>query len=34
LALIDGAGHMVMLEREEAVARAVERFLRDQGLPG
>ena len=29
LALIDAAGHMVMLEREEAVGRAVEEFLRD-----
>ena len=32
LSFIDGAGHMVMLEREEAVARAVEQFLRDQGF--
>ncbi|HET7087344.1 MAG TPA: alpha/beta fold hydrolase, partial [Anaerolineae bacterium] len=34
LALVDGAGHMVMLEREEAVARAVEQFLQAQGLLG
>ncbi len=32
LALIDAAGHMVMLEREEPVGRAVEEFLRSQGL--
>ena len=34
LSLIDGAGHMVMLEREEAVARAVEQFLRGQSFLG
>jgi len=32
LKLIEEAGHMVMLEREEETARAVEKFLRDQGL--
>jgi pimeloyl-ACP methyl ester carboxylesterase len=32
LALIEGAGHMVMLERETETARAVEKFLRDQGF--
>ncbi len=32
LALIEGAGHMVMLEREDAAARAVEQFLRGCGL--
>jgi len=32
LSLVEGAGHMVMLEREEAVARPVEQFLRAQGL--
>ena len=34
IALVDGAGHMVMLEREEAVARAVEQFLQAHGLIG
>ena len=32
LALIEGAGHMVMLEREAEAAHAVEQFLRDHGL--
>ncbi|HEY4690610.1 MAG TPA: alpha/beta fold hydrolase [Anaerolineae bacterium] len=32
LALVEGAGHMVMLEREEAVARPVEQFLRAHAL--
>jgi len=30
LALIEGAGHMVMLEREREVALPIEQFLRDQ----
>ena len=34
LALVEGAGHMVMLERESEVARPVEQFLRDHGLLG
>lgn len=32
LTLIEGAGHMVVLEQPEAVARAVEQFLRDHSL--
>ena len=34
LALVENAGHMVMLEREIEVARPVEQFLREQGLLG
>lgn len=34
LTLIDGAGHMVQLEKPEAVTRAVEQFLCDQKLFG
>jgi pimeloyl-ACP methyl ester carboxylesterase len=32
LTLVEGAGHMVMLEQPEAVARSVESFLRDHNL--
>ena len=32
LLLVEGAGHMVMLENEQAVARAVEKLLQGQGL--
>jgi len=32
LALVEDAGHMLMLEREETVCRAIEAFLRDHNL--
>ena len=32
LALVEAAGHMLMLEREDEAAGAVDHFLRDQGL--